>query len=80
MFVEGAQEAEGRGLVDTEPVGDLSQVGGPLGEQRQDAQRSVDGLAHARTSLCPAPPSAGACRSVFRSHCSLMLVPRFAGP
>ncbi|CAM5701883.1 hypothetical protein SVIOM74S_01412 [Streptomyces violarus] len=51
VLVEGAQQAQGRGLVHAEAVGDLPQVGGALGEQRQDAERAVDGLAHGvRTS------------------------------
>lgn len=51
VLVERAQQPKGRGLVDAEPLGDLAEVGGPLGEQRQDAERPVDGLAHGvRTS------------------------------
>src|SRR5690606_36134559 len=51
VFVQGAQQAQRRGLVDAEAVGDLSEVGGSLREQRQDAQCAVDGLAHGvRTS------------------------------
>lgn len=46
VLVQGAQQPEGGGLVDTEPVGDLSEVGGTLCEQGQDAERPVDGLAH----------------------------------
>lgn len=46
VLVEGPQEAQGRGLVDAQAVGDPAEVGGALGEQRQDAQRAVDGLAH----------------------------------
>ena len=68
VLVEGAQQPQRGGLVDAEPVGDLSQVGGALGEQRQDAQRAVDGLAHgvrtsswARLRLCVQP---GPSRSV----------------
>ena len=51
VLVQRAQQAQRGGLVHAEPVGDLSEVGGALGEQRQDAQRAVDGLAHGvRTS------------------------------
>lgn len=46
VLVQGAQQPQGRGLVDTEPVGDLAEVGGSLREQGQDAERPVDGLAH----------------------------------
>lgn len=41
VLVQGAQQPEGGGLVDAEPVGDLSEVGGPLREQGQDAERPV---------------------------------------
>lgn len=51
VLMERAQQPQGGRLVDAEPFGDLPEVGGALGEQRQDAERPVDGLAHGvRTS------------------------------
>ncbi len=46
VLVERAQQPQGRGLVDAEALGDLPEVGGAPREQRQDAERPVDGLAH----------------------------------
>ncbi len=45
-LVQGAQQAQRGALVHAELVGDLAESGGPPCEQRQDAERSFDRLAH----------------------------------
>ena len=58
VLVERTEQPQRRGLVDPEPLGDLAEVGGALGEQRQDAQRAVDGLAHVTRTSSFAPAAA----------------------
>lgn len=55
VLVERTEQAQRRGLVDTQSFGDLAEVGGALGEQRQDAQRAVDGLTHVTRTSSFAP-------------------------
>src|SRR5690606_11625312 len=46
VLAHGAQQPQRGRLVHAEPGGHLLQPGGPLGEERQDGQGAVDGLAH----------------------------------
>lgn len=59
VLVERTEQAQRRGLVDAEPLGDLAEVCGPLGEQRQDAQRPVDGLTHVVRTSWSSPSTRG---------------------
>lgn len=88
VFVERAEESQRGGLVDAEAVGDLTEVGGALGQQRQDAECAVDGLTHGvRTSsgalpacVQPGPsrsvPHASSATAASRSVVSRVGVPR----
>lgn len=70
VFVECTEQAQRRGLVDAEPLGDLAEVCGPLGEQRQDAQRPVDGLTHVVRTSWSSPVHPGPRRSLPQASSS----------